>query len=1299
MTKIKNTKKGMAKKTLSMSLVVAMLATSNVPVWAAEFSDGSDATELTTEAFSDETEAPAVEEDVTDAPVAQVEDSKYNVEFKDLPKEIQWDNTEYTYVRIKISDALNGNSVTDTMNIRYLLNGVQDDIYGSTMKLSNYGTPDKDGYVSFPIRFSKTDTGKTYRLQVFEGTADNMTWSATSPEITVAKKKITGTVSFKNDAASAVRYTGSQITKVPAYDTTGISLSGIDSGDSVDLGNWEITGEDTISSWQGSHKSVSATAEIKSDYYSGTVTGNFDVWRKSVQNADEAAKAELPKYTYEYTGEDIIVPGRDITVTDKITGKEVKDAGRTLTISAAVEKKTGLKIPVDMTKGSLVNIAKNDADFATTEEKLTPSKEIEVKARNLSDTANTNISITTVFEDSLGASTINADNLRDNNLVIKDASGATTNLMTNSNFKNKIKLEFEGGKKQLKVQYGNTYKAIIKGDGTNIIGSREVEFKVIAHNIDNATFAQESRYKDTHHTYTGEKITCGLTAANLREKLGDLTMPNATKPLIPGQDYDVNVEFGENINAGEGQIIINGKNSYAGSQKIIKFYIDQRTVSNTDVVVPEKVVYDPSIREVEDYKLNPSVVVKWKEDGKEHSVTVPETDYTVAYTGTNEVGQVITTTITKKAGITGNFNFSSVTGTTTIANKAIKDADVQLNKTEYTYTGNAIIPDYTVTVDGVSLVKGKDYKETVTYNTNVGEATLKVTGMGEYDTTSVVKKFNIVAANISDLTVESTKDASGNNKIVYDGKQHIGNTTTNNLTIKLGDKVFDAANFIIYYPTDKKSNINAGNGTVTLKPAKNNKNFVGEKEFTFAIDPAELEGTLSVYDKNGTKLTNIDSNAFEYDGTAHEFAKVVFKPSVTSPKKVTADDYEIVYDNNIKGDKNEKGHILVIAKGNYKGTTPYKNADDKDVKNVVLDQTFKITKADIYYHTDVTVKNGAYNGGFDVEPTVTVSYKGKTLTEGVDYKLVYPSGQDRKNVTNGKSLSVYIEGMGGYKGGIYDQKWGIDKFDFANADIFVSGTDAEPVIKVMNGSVLVNAKEYDLTVADGKATVTATKDNKNYTGTQTVDIKHELEKPEAPAISGFNVSGNKVTVILSDEAEGATGYDYVISRSKDPSDKEARVDVVKNQVQTLANFKYVPQGMYYAYCHAWKRDENGKKVFSNWSNVKSFTVTATTPEKPEILSVKRSGSTITVTYKESAYSEGYDVVLGNGSKKEHGETRPYQYGKYKKLNVKPGVCKAVFKNIPAGTYYVGVHSWNRSAEENNNKVFSKWSDLEKVTVK
>ena len=74
MTKIKNTKKGMAKKTLSMSLVVAMLATSNVPVWAAEFSDGTDAAVETeapvAETFSDDAEETPVVSDTADVNAA-----------------------------------------------------------------------------------------------------------------------------------------------------------------------------------------------------------------------------------------------------------------------------------------------------------------------------------------------------------------------------------------------------------------------------------------------------------------------------------------------------------------------------------------------------------------------------------------------------------------------------------------------------------------------------------------------------------------------------------------------------------------------------------------------------------------------------------------------------------------------------------------------------------------------------------------------------------------------------------------------------------------------------------------------------------------------------------------------------------------------------------------------------------------------------------------------------------------------------------------------------------------------------
>ena len=61
MTKLKNTKKGMAKKALSVSLVAAMLATSNVPVWAAE------------DLFSDGSSDVAVEAPVAEEPAAEVE--------------------------------------------------------------------------------------------------------------------------------------------------------------------------------------------------------------------------------------------------------------------------------------------------------------------------------------------------------------------------------------------------------------------------------------------------------------------------------------------------------------------------------------------------------------------------------------------------------------------------------------------------------------------------------------------------------------------------------------------------------------------------------------------------------------------------------------------------------------------------------------------------------------------------------------------------------------------------------------------------------------------------------------------------------------------------------------------------------------------------------------------------------------------------------------------------------------------------------------------------------------------------
>ena len=1302
MTKLKNTKKGMAKKALSVSLVAAMLATSNVPVWAAEdlFSDGSAAVEAPVveepaaevETFSSE---PA-EEVTADAPALQAVESQYNVEFKDLASSIEWGIADT--VDIKIVDPVTNENVTNKMYVRYLKDGVQSDKYGTDIALSAYYDA-ATGYATLPITFAKEDVDGNFTLQVYERNNGAIGWNAVSGSFTVAKQEIeinTDISNLQNDN-NTVRYTGSQITTVPEFTVSDVASSlpsGVSANDIEGFSNFVVTGEDTVNAVEYSGTSVNAQGDIVSDYYTGKINAKFYIWRKTVDSVDDAVKVELPTYTYQYTGSTITIPGEDITVTNKATNQVVEDAAQNLTIGPSIGDKSHARVNVDMTQGTLKNfVGSNDTAFGTEEAK--PAEDIEITERDLADTANTKISIETVTQDLLQGSEIYAPALK-NNLVITDADGNEL-----SGLYDEVSFEFAGGADHLAVEAGGTYSVTIKGTTDNVINSRTVNFTVVAHDLNTANFDNEADYEKAV-TYNGEKYTFGLTAANLTEKLGDLKDKNGTI-LSKETDYDVNVQFGENTNAGIGQIIINGKGGYAGSQKIITFTINQRAPKSGDnwLVVPEKVLYDASNVDGEDYDVETSVVAEFTENKKDYSLTVPAADYKVerkivdanGAAAKNEVGNYVETTVTL-TNENGNFDFTTFTKRSEIVNKAITESDVIMNETTYTYTGAEIIPDYTVVVGGVTLEKGVDYTEVVTHNVDVGEATLTITGMGDFDDTSVSKKFDIVAAQTSSVKVEA------NDNVVYNGSRHVN---ANELEITLnGNDVSDQFTYI--FPTSKTSNINAGDGKVTLKPVKGNENFVGEVEFTFTIQPATLTGgVLNAYDENGTKV-DIASTSFDYDGAVKVFAKTTYTNSgITSPMKLTSDDYEIIYADNVYGDSTDASvngasgaaHILVVAKGNYKGGSTYTDANGNKIENVVLNQTFAIDKL-AFDADDITVSNGSYKGGFDVEPDVTVSYKGKELVKDIDYKLVFIDSQDRTQVTNGKTLDVEIIGKGGYRReGNTSFKWGIDKFDFADADILVSGTDADPVVKVMNGSVLVDESEYDLIIADGKVTVTATEGNKNYEGSQTVDIEKELEKPGTPVITDVQVNGNNATVILAGETDGATGYDYVISTDRDCINNKDYDKVNKNILSTQTKFTYTQQGVYYAYCHAWKRVD-GVKVFSDWSEAYPFSVTAITPEQPVITSVKKSGRNLTVTWTQSANATtGYDIVMGTEMRKVNGELRPVEYGKAVK-KVGPNTFSVTFRSIPKGTYYVGLHAHNRTSET-GVKVFSPWSNAKKVT--
>lgn len=116
------------------------------------------------------------------------------------------------------------------------------------------------------------------------------------------------------------------------------------------------------------------------------------------------------------------------------------------------------------------------------------------------------------------------------------------------------------------------------------------------------------------------------------------------------------------------------------------------------------------------------------------------------------------------------------------------------------------------------------------------------------------------------------------------------------------------------------------------------------------------------------------------------------------------------------------------------------------------------------------------------------------------------------------------------------------------------------------------------------------------------------------------------------------------------------------------------------------------------ANAYPFVVSAITPSQPAITSVKVKGSTVTVTYTKSSNADGYDVVLGSKVATVAGEKRPVEYGTLVKKNIKGNTVTATFKNVKKGTYYAGLHAFNRTSED-GKKVFSPWSNVKKVTVK
>ena len=242
--------------------------------------------------------------------------------------------------------------------------------------------------------------------------------------------------------------------------------------------------------------------------------------------------------------------------------------------------------------------------------------------------------------------------------------------------------------------------------------------------------------------------------------------------------------------------------------------------------------------------------------------------------------------------------------------------------------------------------------------------------------------------------------------------------------------------------------------------------------------------------------------------------------------------------------------------------------------------------------------------------------------------------------------------------------------------------------------------------ADGKKptvnkdeTVTDTKGNTYSTDGSITDSDGNYTRPAKAVIKNVSVSQNSVKMVLNEECKGALKYDYVIGTSEDMLKTGQYTKVLKNQEELKSAFAYMDKGTWYVACHAWFKGEDGKKVFGQWSEIHQVDVSTITPQTPVISKVTVKGSTVTVKYTKSKNSQGYDVVLSDTLTRTNGQKRPAVSGEnYYVKKIKGNTVTVTFKNVKSGTYYIGLHAWNRTSED-NSKTFSEWSNVRKVKMK
>ena len=416
----------------------------------------------------------------------------------------------------------------------------------------------------------------------------------------------------------------------------------------------------------------------------------------------------------------------------------------------------------------------------------------------------------------------------------------------------------------------------------------------------------------------------------------------------------------------------------------------------------------------------------------------------------------------------------------------IDDAEIHLGATDYVYDGTPQEPAVFVIYNGTQLMRDTDYEVEYFDNTNAGQATVIVHGIGDYagavETTFTIHKADqtITASDLSLTYPESgTIEVSGNegelsysssnsNVAEVDGSGNVtaigaGNATiaitsaeTDNynaasieiaVTVAKGAQTITAADLSLTYPESGKITVSGNEGELT---------YTSDNQ-----DVAEVDESGNVTAKGaGTATITITAAATEnYNAASKEIAVTVAKGTQT----ITASDLSLTL----------PGSGSIDVSGN-EGELSFTSSDTSVAE---VDNSGNVTTKGTGTAT-ITITAAATDNYNEAEKQITVTVgKGAQTITASDLSLTYP-----------ESGTIEVSGNQGELTYTSSNPEIAEVDDSGNVTAKGVGTATITITAAATESYGAATNEITVTVAKGTQTITASDLSLTYSQSRTITV-------------------------------------------------------------------------------------------------------------------------------------------------------------------------------------------------------------------